>query len=695
MAREPKKHVANRALLDALTEDGLLDRPAYVAAVEILRGARPWLQWSERLLLGLGTLLLLAGVVFFFAFNWQRLSPLEKLGAIQVGIMLALAITGWRGLDSGGGRAALGAAAVLCGVFLVVLSQLRQSGGDPWELFAFWGLLILPWILLARSPVLWILWWAIANLTIALFWSQVMVQSWADDALAPLAALAVFNALSLLVYERGNRQNLPELAAPWLRHLFLFVTLVCSTLPAGALIVQLGGPLHETSVIAALLLATIWIFGGRYYVRLEPNILAIGMGLFSICVVVLCLVARGLDELGGDDAASFLTFGVTVLIVMSAAAVLLTRIAAQLREPPMQPDMRTVPGVDRVESLDDLLLRLEQQGTLTAADRLPIVEYASRRQDATSGRLVGVFLGVGAWIAALCSIGFFGATGLLETEAARLSLGILLLVSAFFLQRLGGNPFVSQLGVAFALAGKICLVAAFADDIDEAAWSSLAVTALTYPLLRNPIDRFVSTAAALAVGAVWLTIEEQGFWLRAVVLLAISGATFLFTREPLRRHLRPLAYALIASAPVMLLVPVAPTVLLPGWFDFLPGASERALTAAFALLLIAACAWARGGWQRLLQAPGGLIVAAIAALALVSTPGILAALTLLVLAFARDDGPLSLLGLLYLGVFLVAYYYQLDVTLLAKSIILTASGVVLLVLFFVLRSSFNRTAVVR
>ena len=48
---------------------------------------------------------------------------------------------------------ALGAA-VLAGSALVVYSQVYQSGADPWELFASWTVLALPFVLAARTPAL-------------------------------------------------------------------------------------------------------------------------------------------------------------------------------------------------------------------------------------------------------------------------------------------------------------------------------------------------------------------------------------------------------------------------------------------------------------------------------------------------------------------------------------------------------------
>ncbi len=65
-------------------------------------------------------------------------------------------------------------------------------------------------------------------------------------------------------------------------------------------------------------------------------------------------------------------------------------------------------------------------------------------------------------------------------------------------------------------------------------------------------------------------------------------------------------------------------------------------------------------------------------LPLLMTPGITAAILVLVLGFQRGQRVLMGLALVFLAVFLIAFYYHLDVTLLVKSGILAASGIVLL-----------------
>jgi uncharacterized membrane protein len=71
-------------------------------------------------------------------------------------------------------------------------------------------------------------------------------------------------------------------------------------------------------------------------------------------------------------------------------------------------------------------------------------------------------------------------------------------------------------------------------------------------------------------------------------------------------------------------------------------------------------------------------VTLLASLPALWTPGILAAVIVIVLGFRRGNRLLLGLGAAFLVVFLIAFYYYLDVTLLVKSLLLLATGLLLL-----------------
>ena len=211
------RHVAGRLRLSEET---------YTRAREIA-GLAPdageWRSLIDRFLLAFGAALIVAGVTAFFAYNWAGLHKFWKFGLIEAGIVAGVGLSAWRGLDSGLGRIALLAAGFLVGVLFAVYGQVYQTGADPYGLFVAWGLLILGWALIGRQAGLWMLVLVLANLSVILYWTQVLYPQRVDilgTVLGPLVGLSetftdarladlvfVLNASALLLWEILVRRN--------------------------------------------------------------------------------------------------------------------------------------------------------------------------------------------------------------------------------------------------------------------------------------------------------------------------------------------------------------------------------------------------------------------------------------------------------------------------------------------------------
>jgi uncharacterized membrane protein len=143
-------------------------RAARVAG--ILPDSARWLRLVDGLLLLTGTLALASGVVFFVAFNWDALGRFGKFALVQALLLVAVLLY-WRlGALRTAGQAALLLAAILLGVLLALYGQTYQTGADPWQLFATWALLMLPWAAVGRFAPLWLLWLLLVNLAATLYY---------------------------------------------------------------------------------------------------------------------------------------------------------------------------------------------------------------------------------------------------------------------------------------------------------------------------------------------------------------------------------------------------------------------------------------------------------------------------------------------------------------------------------------------
>jgi uncharacterized membrane protein len=95
-----------------------------------------WRRWLDRALLILGTALLCAGVIVFFAFNWAALHKFYQVraagGVADPAGGLCLVAPDRRY----GGSRRVGRAQIMSGVLMAVIGQTYQTGADAWQLFA-------------------------------------------------------------------------------------------------------------------------------------------------------------------------------------------------------------------------------------------------------------------------------------------------------------------------------------------------------------------------------------------------------------------------------------------------------------------------------------------------------------------------------------------------------------------------------
>ena len=273
-----------------------------------------WRVFLGRLTLWLGTLALALAVVFFFAFNWEALGRLAKLGLVEAAIVAAL-LACWRfDLDSMAGKAVLTLLALLVGALLALAGQLYQTGADTWELFAWWAALILPWAIAGRFAPLWLLWLALLNLAVWLYFSL------ASSGEALLWTLLVLDSLAVAAWEAGHRSAIAWLRDTWPPRLAAIASGAMAT--GLALSSIFGGGPGLAGWLAWMALAFFWY----RYVRLDLFVLA--GGILSLVVIV----AAFLSESMLDGGAGFLFIGLAVIGMSAGGAIWLNGLAREAPE---------------------------------------------------------------------------------------------------------------------------------------------------------------------------------------------------------------------------------------------------------------------------------------------------------------------------------------------------------------------------
>lgn len=310
-------------------EQGRIAPGAIVGALA-LAGVTPdagrWRRFVDALFLWLGSLLLAAGVIFFFAYNWEALGRFAKFALVQGLLVVAVATAWYAGLEKPAGKAAIFAASVLTGAVLALVGQTYQTGADPYELFAIWALLILPWTVVARLPALWLLLVLLLNLAVTFSFQAsrgVFGLVFGDSAL--IWGVFALNAIALAAWEMAAR------SLDWLQERWAVrVIAAASGIAATILAVWAVFDSDDVGLIAFPAYAA-WLGATYFYYRhREQDLFVLAGGVLSVIVLVTAWLGDAL--LDHADAGGFLFIGLVVIAMSAAGAWWLKRIAEEAGE---------------------------------------------------------------------------------------------------------------------------------------------------------------------------------------------------------------------------------------------------------------------------------------------------------------------------------------------------------------------------
>jgi hypothetical protein len=342
----------------------------------------------------------------------------------------------------------------------------------------------------------------------------------------------------------------------------------------------------------------------------------------------------------------------------------------------------------------DVLIRLKGEGLLREHDNdaAAAILSAQKAEHETPWFVRGL-VAVSAWIAALLFLIFLFGTRIVSSSGGGIVLGAVACAGAVVLRRFrGANLFTNQLALALSLSGQVLLIGGI-DDKSSAATASKAAILLNAALIGlypDKTHRFLSTLICVFAAMTFIYEQHLMYGTQALAVALAAGAGYLWREESgfaaggLADLSRPIGYGVVVG----LLSVLVPSLFPHEFRTYLPPVSSWIpATVGLALLLVHA------EWRilsvhgvlsdRRLSVPvfAGTVLLALASL---QAPGIIAALFVLVLGFHRGNRIVMGLSLAFLGVFLSAYYYNMEMTLLRKSFVLMVTGAILLALRFFL-----------
>lgn len=343
---------------------------------------------------------------------------------------------------------------------------------------------------------------------------------------------------------------------------------------------------------------------------------------------------------------------------------------------------------------DKMLARWEENKYLTAAERQRVGDFIAARAGSEELPIpMRIMSALGAMMASLAVGCFLGLTKIVDFHStlSMLFWGAMFIANAVVVNKAAAQAgmtkgsFLAQISFCSMGIGKLMVVCGSVHPFDHSnPWDAPialgVLTAVVWPFYRVSIDRFVSSALVLLLVLFNIQNDYDLIGMREnlmdIFFLAQMGiAGLLLTHPRVTRDFAPLSSALVLSLCVTVACCAAPH----HTFDPLqymahPAVVNLGLTAALIVLI----AWAAGTTRNLTKEPLLAAVAGSALLGCLSAPGILLSICLMILGYARSDKHLVSGGAVLMPVFLFLYYYNLDLTLMAKAGVLVCSGLVLL-----------------
>lgn len=647
-----------------------------------------WRVFLTKLAWGLAVLLLASGLVTWIAANWENWGHVAKFalaqGAVLVSAGLALLFRrrsgGW-GHDLGVPAALTGLAAVATGGLLALIGQTYQTGADPWQLFALWTVLIIPWVFTVRSVFLSVLWLVLINTALSL-WIDVARLGWFGRSYTTqtLLALAV-NALLLLAAETIWRAR----HDPWR---------IVPRVAAIAVGFFIGAQVMEGNFLLGLVLFLV-LYGIYHYRR--PDLLIMSLASFGAYGSLSMLII----EYAAD------AFLLIVVVIVGLGLGLLRFLQQQVVQ------WRRTHGREAAATQASVNAAMTASPAASTAENLANAQ-ASVQADAQDSdehhpwylRVIKLFLYL---LLPLIILLYLAVSLDLSLEALGVLGGIMALVSPLLFAK--AHTVSSRDLVGGWVACAVLLLSVPVVDMrypwphEVSAMIAVVISTLLYRLAKGQfVLRMLLVIWALA--AIEFLMIERLFdrWTMMPYWVLEMPAAFMFFAALLLGHLYlrgerkphfwlPLFWSLLLASQIHLVSAGTLFYSMPFWDESRPYLTVAGFLLAMAPLAILAFYWR--GWRDQ-PVVYGIALLGMAALCAVWTPYPPVALALSWILVAYAWRYLSLLAVaVAMGLFcLWRLYYILNISLLDKAELLLATGVGCLVFAYLGQLSRKKTGAV-
>lgn len=255
---------------------------------DVYNNAVAWKKFLRILLISFAIGFTTAGIVFFFAFNWNGLHRFAKLGLIEfiliAVIFLALYINNLLVKNT-----LFTAAALLVGALFAVFGQVYQTSATAFDFFLGWLCFVTIWVLVVNFSYLWALFLYLANITIALYFEHILFSFHQNQL---FIALIILNSCWLLLFLSLAKHYDYFIIPRWLTNI-VFLTIIS--------IANLGditGILEkfDQAALVIMIISAVISIAGLIYAFAKKNLAYLAIIPFSVILIIATLISKFLKE---------------------------------------------------------------------------------------------------------------------------------------------------------------------------------------------------------------------------------------------------------------------------------------------------------------------------------------------------------------------------------------------------------------
>ena len=261
-----------------------------------------WQKLIYYLLITLGVSFTVSGIIFFFAFNWDEMPKFVKFGLIEALIIACIVVILKVNLDRTVKKIILSGAALLVGALFAVFGQVYQTGADSYSLFLVWAACILIWTIVGNFAPLWLIFMALLNITVFLYFSQIEYYGF----LKPIFVF-LLNVIFVVFVEVFSHKKIIK-RPTWLLNIAVLTAVIYISLDIADILLtdfmRKKSASLEWDAILCLVVGLSGLVAGGVYGYKSRNLFYLSSIGLSFLVIIACFLLSMMKNMG--DIAYFL-----------------------------------------------------------------------------------------------------------------------------------------------------------------------------------------------------------------------------------------------------------------------------------------------------------------------------------------------------------------------------------------------------